>query len=64
MNSIMANDGVRVNVMGGAITCSNGERYSLVGPVLMGPHGRVSVNCSGIDEAVNIIIGMHGGRKL
>lgn len=40
MNSIMANDGVRVNVMGGAITCSNGERYSLVGPVLMGRRGR------------------------
>ena len=64
MDSMMANDGVRVNVMGGAVTCSNGERYSLVDSVLVGPYGRMSVNCSGIDEAVNIIIGMHGGKTL
>ena len=59
----VANDGVVINQMGNSITCSNGEHYSLVGTTLMGPRGAVSMHVTSISDAVNIVVGLHGGKK-
>ena len=49
--------------MGHSISVSNGEIYNYMGHLLSGS-GIASYNVSSLEEAVGIIVGMHGGRKL
>lgn len=61
---VTANDGVAVMQSGGnTITCSNGEHYVFNGISLVGPKGYQG-RCTSIQEALGIVIGIHGGRKL
>lgn len=60
--SIVAFDGVVIKVCGNTIVCSDGLNYVLSGNILLGPMGQVSMNCRDIVEAMNIVVGIHGGR--
>lgn len=55
-------DGTTVTQMGSFIHASDGT-YSLVGTMLTGPGGFRSMNVKRIDEAVGIVVGLHGGRR-
>ena len=61
---IIAKDGTTINVIGSTITTSRGETYHLTGRCLIGPTGTVSMNVSSMDEAIGIVIGIHGGRRM
>lgn len=61
---IVANDGCVISVMGNMISCSNGETYTLMGSTLFGPRGVMSMNVRSVDEAVGIVLGAHGGRRM
>lgn len=61
---IFCNDGTTVMHAGHLITTSKGETYSLLGTILTGPGGFQSMNVGSIQEAVGIVCGMHGGRRL
>lgn len=59
---IVAKDNVTITVSGFAISCSNGEMYSLLNRVLVCNGRPVANNVNSIDEAVGIVCGFHGGR--
>lgn len=59
---IHCNDGMTITHSGSFIHVSNGDTYSLCGTTLTGP-GFVSYNVTSINEAVNIICGLHGGKR-
>lgn len=59
--SIIAKDGVHISIFGSIIKCSNGEIYHLSGKILNGPSGTISTSCSSINEALSIVIDLHGG---
>lgn len=59
---IQCNDGTIVTKAGTFIHASDGT-YTLTGTMLTGPHGYYSVNVQDIDEAVGIVVGLHGGRR-
>lgn len=61
--TIIAKDGTTISRFGHTIHCSNGETYTLMGTHLTGPHGFLSNNVRSIEEAVGIVIGLHGGRR-
>lgn len=61
---IIAKDGTAINQQGNNIYVSNGEVYILNGKILMGSGGIISQNCSSVQEALGVVIGMHGGRKI
>lgn len=60
---IMCNDGTTVTQMGSFIHASDGT-YILAGAILTGPGGFCSMNVQSVDEAVGIVVGLHGGRRL
>ena len=59
---ITCNDGTTVTQMGSFIQ-ANDETYTLMGTILTGPGGFRSMNVRSIDEAVDIVVGLHGGRR-
>lgn len=59
---VYCNDGTVVTWTGLFIHAADGT-YTLVGTVLAGPRGIVSMNVGGMDEAVSIVVGLHGGRR-
>ncbi len=61
---IITNSGIIINVMGNFIRCSDGKTYTVVGNLLQGSGGIISRNVRSVDEAVNIIVGMYGGRRM
>lgn len=60
--TIIAKDGTTISRFGHTIHCSNGETYTLTGTCLTGSRGFFSNNVRSIEEAVGIVIGLHGGR--
>lgn len=61
---IVANDGTAITQMGNFIVCSNGITYTFMGNTLVGPKDVISMNVTNISEAVDIVIGLHGGKKI
>lgn len=61
---IMTNSGVTIIVSGNCISCSDGKMYTILGNSLTGPNGFVSYNIKSQDEAIGIIIGMYGGKRI
>lgn len=61
---IITNSGIVINVMGNFIHCSNGKTYTVLGNILQGSGGIVSRNVRSVDEAVSIIVGMYGGKRM
>ena len=59
----IAKDGTTITQSGNSIFCSNGEAYTLSGRILIGPHGTESTNVGSIQEALGIVIGLHGGKR-
>ena len=60
----IAKDGTIITQTGNFVTCSNGKTYTLMGKISAGPNGAVSMNVRDISEAVSIIVGLHGGKRL
>ena len=60
---VRAKDGTIITQAGKTISCSDGSRYFLSGKVLSGPHGTVSRNVGSPQEALAIVIGLHGGQR-
>lgn len=65
MNSFYAKDGCTLTVMNDTISVSNGEVYNYfdAGHVLVG-NGQSFHNVGSIDEAIGMILGLHGGRRI
>jgi hypothetical protein len=61
---ITTNSGVTITVSGSFINCSDGKTYSILGNTLNGPDGIVSRNIKSTDEAVGIVIGIYGGKRM
>lgn len=57
-------DGTTVTVSGNSIVTSRGECYTLMGNCLSGTGGFCSFNVVNINEAVAIVVGLHGGKVL
>lgn len=62
--NIVCNDSVILSVSGNTISASNGDIYTVNGLVLLKNGQIVSMHVSNINEAVNVVIGLHGGRRL
>lgn len=60
---VQCNDGTTVTKMGNFINTSKGT-YTFMGNMLTGPNGFISRNIRSVDEAVGIVIGLHGGKRL
>ena len=60
---ILCNDGTSVTKMGNFIQASDGM-YTYTGTMMIGPNGFRSMNVKSMEEAISIVCGLHGGRKL
>ena len=60
---ILANDNTTIVEVGNTIYCSDGKTYILSGMTLADSSGIVGYNVGSIDEAVAMVVGMHGGRR-
>lgn len=61
---IITKSGVTITVSGTFIHCSDGKTYSFVGNSLTGPNGVISWNVKSYEEAVGIVIGLYGGKRM
>lgn len=61
---IITNSGVTITISSNIISCSDGKMYNIVGNCLTGFDGFISYNIKSQDEAIGIIIGMYGGKRI
>ena len=61
---IMTNSGVTITVSGSFINCSNGKTYTIMGSSLTGPDGFVAHNIKSQAEAIGIVVGLYGGKRM
>ena len=61
---IITNSGVTITVSGNCISCSDGKMYNIVGNCLTGSDGFISYNIKSQSEAIGIIIGLYGGKRI
>ena len=61
---ITTNSGVTITVSGSFINCSDGKTYTIMGSSLTGPDGFASYNIKSQDEAIGIVIGLYGGKRM
>ena len=61
---IMTNSGVTITVSGNFINCSNGKTYTIMGSFLSGLDGVVANNIKSQDEAIGVVIGLYGGKRM
>lgn len=61
---ITTNSGITITVSGNFINCSDGKTYTLIGNSLTESNGFISHNIKSQDEAIGIIIGLYGGKRM
>lgn len=61
---IITKSGITITVLGNFIKCSDGKTYTIMGSSLRGPDGFIAHNIKSNDEAIGVVIGLYGGKRM
>lgn len=61
---ITTNSNITLMETGNMIQASDGKTYTIMGSTIMGPTGTIAQNVKSHNEALGIIIGLYGGKRM